>query len=193
MTNNEYHINIRYAESKDASAIATVHVRSWQKIYRGHIPDEILDNLSIEKRTQSWIDIISKDVMIAILEIQNKIIGFVSICAARDSDKDTKQCGEISSIYLDPDYWQQGFGKVLCSFALSKLKDIGYNEVIVWVVKGNKQARQFYESLGFVLDGKEEINNLSACTLGVVVGEKTTENVNVALHEIRYCIRLPNF
>lgn len=159
----------------------------WQKIYRGHISDEILNKLSVEKRTQAWRDLIVKGIKILTLEKEKQIIGFVGICPSRDSDKHANQYGEISSIYLHPDFWYQGLGKLLCSSALAELKRTGYSEVILWVLKENKQARQFYESMGFILEGNEKINNLSACTLGVIVGEKATENVNVSLHEVRYC------
>lgn len=180
-------VNIRYAIETDAPAIASVHVVSWQKIYRGHISDEILNKLSIEKRAQAWRDLIVKSIKIAILENEKQVIGFVSICPSRDSDKHANRYGEISSIYLHPDFWRRGLGKLLCSFALDELKQTGYSEVILWVLKENKQARQFYESMGFVLDGNEKINNLSACALGVVTGEKATENMDVSLHEVRYC------
>jgi len=179
-------INIRYAVEADAFTIASVHITSWQKIYRGHIPDAILDKLSIEKRTQMWRDLIGKGIKVLVLENEKKIIGFTSICPSRDSDSRLKQCGEISAIYLHPDFWHQGLGKKLCSSALGELKSGGYSEVILWVLKENMQARQFYESMGFMLDENEKIDNLNACTLGVIVGEEATENVNIPVHEVRY-------
>ncbi len=36
----------------DAHFIAIVHVTSWQKIISGHIPDEMLDNLSITEHEE---------------------------------------------------------------------------------------------------------------------------------------------
>lgn len=37
---------IRIANLSDARQIAKIHIASWQKIYRGVIPDSLLDNLS---------------------------------------------------------------------------------------------------------------------------------------------------
>ncbi len=34
---------IRVADARDIESIADVHVRSWQAIYRGHMPDSYLD------------------------------------------------------------------------------------------------------------------------------------------------------
>ena len=41
---------MREAILADAEAIATVHVRSWQAAYRGQLPDEYLDGLTVEDR-----------------------------------------------------------------------------------------------------------------------------------------------
>jgi len=47
-------VSIRPAGLDDARAIAEIHVRAWQWAYRGQIPDEILDGLSVEHREQGW-------------------------------------------------------------------------------------------------------------------------------------------
>jgi len=44
-------VHVRKAKVEDASAIAFVHVRSWQVAYRGHMPDEFLNGLDVETRT----------------------------------------------------------------------------------------------------------------------------------------------
>jgi len=179
-------VTIRYAVENDAPGIASIHVKSWQKIYRDHISDDILNNLSIEMRTQAWRDLIVKGIKIALLENEKQIIGFASLGPSRDADKPADQYGEISSIYLHPDFWHQGLGKLLCSFALDELKRRGYSKVILWVLKNNKQARQFYESMGFILNGNEKIDTIHACKLGAIIDEVATENVNVPFHEICY-------
>lgn len=42
---------VRKATSEDAPAIAKIHVETWQSVYRGQMPDSLLDNLSIQKLT----------------------------------------------------------------------------------------------------------------------------------------------
>lgn len=97
-------INIRAAKESDSHAIATVHVKSWQKIYRGHIPDTILDKLSIYEREQKWLELIRNQVKILVIEKDSLIVGFASLCSTRDTD-DHERCGEISAIYtLIPPY-----------------------------------------------------------------------------------------
>lgn len=143
-------INIRVAQKSDASSIAVIHVASWQKAYEDYIPSYILAELSISDRKQQWENLISNGVKVLVIEKNNLILGFASICSARDPDFDPTHCGEISAIYLNPDVWHKGLGKKLCAEAISELKKLGFSEVIVWVLEENVQARKFYESIGFV-------------------------------------------
>lgn len=94
--------HIRIACLSDADAIAVVHVASWQKIYRGHIPDAVLDTLSIKEREQKWHKLLESNIKVLVIERDKQIIGFASLCPSRDKDTDPRQCGEISAIYLHP-------------------------------------------------------------------------------------------
>lgn len=142
-------INIRFASVHDAHAIAAIHVASWQKIYRGHIPDSYLDNVSVGERTQQWQEHLQNQLKVLIIEKDNTMAGFASLRPACDADTDPKICGEISAIYLEPNVWRQGLGKTLCENALLELKNMGFNEAIIWVLRENTQAIKFYENMGF--------------------------------------------
>ena len=52
-------MEIRRAESRDAMAIATVHVRSWKVAYPGQIPQGYLDSLHPEDRVEGWQQVLS--------------------------------------------------------------------------------------------------------------------------------------
>ncbi|OGT37598.1 MAG: hypothetical protein A3F11_10210 [Gammaproteobacteria bacterium RIFCSPHIGHO2_12_FULL_37_14] len=169
--NSSPNIKIRFATISDAEQIAVCHVVSWQKIYRGHIPDHVLDTLSAKEREQKWRDLLINNVKVLILEQDKNIVGFASLCPSRDKDTDPKQCGEISAIYLHPNVWYQGLGKKLCMAALSELEKTGFSEVIVWVLKENEQARKFYESIGFTEDGHSKLEQY---------------NNDITLNELRY-------
>ena len=47
-------MTIREAELCDARGIAEVHVRSWQAVYAGIVPDEDLARLSVDQRHEFW-------------------------------------------------------------------------------------------------------------------------------------------
>lgn len=168
---SESNINIRFAQEDDSHNIATIHVISWQKIYRGHIPASVLDQLSVNEREEKWRHLIKNNVKILVIEKNDEIVGFASLCPSRDADTHPQTCGEISAIYLHPNVWHQGLGKQLCQKVFVELKKMGFNEVILWVLKENNQARRFYESLGFISTEKTK-------------AEKYNENIT--LNEIRY-------
>lgn len=139
---------IRTASVEDAEAIAQIHIYSWQKMYRDFIPETILQNLSLQERTQQWYDLLKRYVKVLIIETNNQLVGFASIGVFDDFDADGSM-GEIKAIYLHPDYWRKGLGTQLCLAALSELAALGYRKVLLWVFEDNIQARKFYDALGF--------------------------------------------
>jgi L-amino acid N-acyltransferase YncA len=160
---------IRVASENDADAIATIHVASWQAIYKGHIPDSVLQHLSIKERAERWRALIKNNVKILVIELNNQMAGFASIGPSRDAD--AKNSGEISAIYFHPNFWRKGLGRMLGESACDELKKMGFNDVTVWVLDKNVQARRFYESIGFSNTGDMKLDEY----------EK-----NVHLNEIRY-------
>jgi len=69
---------IRRAELNDAPDISKVHVDSWRTTYKGIIPNDFLNNLSYEQRTELWKRNISEEgnyIVVALNEM-DKIIGF---------------------------------------------------------------------------------------------------------------------
>ncbi|MGC1182096.1 N-acetyltransferase family protein [Legionella sp.] len=141
--------HIRIAQLKDAEIIALIHVHSWQKMYKEFIPETILKDLSLKDRTQQWHDLLKKEVKVFLIEIANQTVGFVSISPFHEGNTDSLM-GEISALYLQPDYWHMGLGAKLCLAALAELANQGYKKVFLWVLEANAQARRFYEALGFV-------------------------------------------
>ena len=59
-------------------------------------------------------------------------------------------------------------------YVVGELKNLGYDEIFLWVLEENVRARAFYERFGFVADG----------------GVTDTEIGGKMLREIRYRIRV---
>jgi ribosomal protein S18 acetylase RimI-like enzyme len=149
-------VEIRSATPEDALAIATIHVGAWRAAYRGIIPDEYLDSLSIEQRSDVWRQILegsSENVLVA--QAADSIVGWISAAASRDPDAEPST-GEIWAVYVAPAHWRTGIGRLLCQQAERKLVEQGLNEVTLWVLKDNRLARQFYGSTGFITDPQRE-------------------------------------
>ncbi len=148
-------MTVRKAELSDASAVASVHVRSWQAAYRGVIPDSVLDSLSVEARTSLWEHHIpSGRVWVALAG--SEVVGFASAGPSRESDASS----ELYAIYLLPSAWSTGLGMSLATAALEDLTD-----VIVWVLEDNPRARRFYERLGFRADGVTRQETMGSAVL----------------------------
>ena len=84
---------VRRAEPQDAPAVARVHVASWRQAYRGLLPQEYLDSLSVEARTMTWAKAFSQlpDQTSTTLvgELGGQIVGFACVGPSRDEDTDT--------------------------------------------------------------------------------------------------------
>ena len=146
---------IREAKPADAHEIASVHIDSWQVAYRGLISEEILNGLDVKDRADRWVDIInSSKLPCLVIESPTGVAGFAHMSACRDSDLDDTKYGEITAIYMSPNYWRQGLGTKLLLEALSCLKRYGFQFSTLWVLEENMQAREFYAVHQFSPDGQ---------------------------------------
>jgi GNAT superfamily N-acetyltransferase len=161
---------VRSATTDDGAAIALVHVRSWQEAYRGQLPAELLDSLSIEQRTRWWAEgwwsqnLARRRLLVA--EEANDVRGFAAIGPSRDDDA-TAPTGEVYAIYVDPGAWGQGLGRRLMKRALYELRAANFAEATLWVLESNRRARRFYEIGGWQDDGRRRIERLREGVLEV--------------------------
>ena len=159
------HIQIREASIADAAGIARVHVLTWQHAYRGQMPDDFLDGLSIEQRTQNWFALLSTSypkahTLVALDDEQ--VVGFCSVGASQNDDAD-EQNGELYAIYVDPQAMDKGVGSALMTEALSRLRADGFTHATLWVLATNTPTLRFYEHHGWAADGATEARRL-ACS-----------------------------
>jgi GNAT superfamily N-acetyltransferase len=145
---------VRDANLDDCAAIAAVHIRAWQAVYRGHMPDEFLDRLNIGERTEMWrkLSVKPRRVLLVADDLDGSILGFCDLIPSRDADAKSTTA-EISAIYVSPVKWGQGIGQELLSAAEARARGDGFSELTLWVVDANQRARIFYEKFGFVPDG----------------------------------------
>ena len=74
-------------------------------------------------------------------------VATASVTPARDEKM--KGWGEVVSIYVTPEHFGKGYGKKLFAHAIEVLKEKGLDQVYLWVLEDNRQARDFYARNGF--------------------------------------------
>jgi len=150
-------VEVRRAVPDDAAPIAAVHVRAWQVAYRGLMPDDVLDGLSVERREEMWQQALtgedSPGVYVAVTD--GAVVGFCAVAAPSRDDDAEDGVGEIAAIYVEPDVWRTGAGRALMDVALEDLRADGWQWVTLWVLAENQPARDFYSRYGFEPDGAE--------------------------------------
>ena len=151
-------MRLRAAGTADAHAIADIHVAAWRIAYRGLIPDDVIDSISVEQRRGFWKGVLSTPGgwKIDLAEDDDGPVAFCSYGPTRD--KDTDGAAEIYALYVHPTKWRRRVGRTLCEQALREAGLRGYGAMTLWVVKGNDAACRFYERLGFAPDGGERKN-----------------------------------
>ncbi|KPX88683.1 Uncharacterized protein ALO62_03371 [Pseudomonas amygdali pv. myricae] len=165
---------IRMARPSDAKAIAQVHVSSWQDAYRDLMPAEYLNSLeaNLAQRESFWVrSIESGEPCVLVAEVNEQVVGWISVGASRDEDITGGNAGEVMSIYVLARYWQTGVGSALWEAGLQYLVKQGYQRLTLWVLTRNERAIRFYRKAGCVEQAGSERN---------------LERGGVALVEVRY-------
>lgn len=146
---------IREAREADAGAIAAAHMRSWQSAYRGILPDDFLDGLSIPQREERVRELLATrrpDRHVWVVESQGGVLGFSDAGPSRDEGAPDR-AGEVYAIYLDPTAVGKGIGRELFAHTVADLRAGGYGCATLWVLEDNRSARRFYEKAGWQADG----------------------------------------
>jgi ribosomal protein S18 acetylase RimI-like enzyme len=169
---------IRPAKLEDAPAIARVHVASWQSTYQGMLPDEFLASLSEIGYAERWKRVIAEgSSKVYVAEDGGEVVGFAS--GGRERAGETGYLGELYAIYVIDAAQRRGFGRELVRASVAGLRELGLDDMIIWVLRDNQPARSFYERLGGVYVRAQPIT----------IGPATLEEVSYGwrrLDDVRY-------
>lgn len=162
---------IRPARLDDVASIATVHVSSWQQAYRGLLPADYLESLSVEQRRaqrERWMgEEWRASATLVIVGSNNQIAGFADTGPAKGNDA-PHGAGEIYAIYVLEDWWGKGAGRLLFEAATAALVRRGFATLVLWVLETNVRARRFYESARWHADGANKIEDYGTFSLNAV-------------------------
>ncbi len=129
---------IRPMQESDCEAMAKLHARAVLAAYPAAYGDEVTRDWAQSRRPERYLKARKGGEQFLVVEQDKQIIGFGSWGFSN---------GELSSMYIDPDYHGQGVGRRLFDDIMKNSR----NEAapVTWV-KAALPARGFYEKMGFV-------------------------------------------
>lgn len=168
-------VRVRVAQPDDADAIAAAHIEGWRVGYRHVFPTEFLDapefaSSRIERwRAWTWGEFANSQLFVVLL--RERVVGFGHVGPERvepvcdqsgtDANPETLATstvaarGEVYGFYLHPDAWGSGAASALIARCHEYLRDEGFSEAVLWVLRDNPRARVFYEKSGWFATGLE--------------------------------------
>ena len=150
-------MTIRPARPDDLDAVVRIFRACWSESYRDLLKTEVRNSMTVEKATDLWVSALTpntdRETLLAC--IGENPIGMARI----GTDVDFPSRGHLFSLYIDPRYAGQGFGKTLLAAALGKLSRRGFKEISLWVFKANLGAIGLYGKLGFQPTGRERTDD----------------------------------
>lgn len=157
---------LRAGRQKDAARLSEIFSESWSQAYPGIIPRKDLDML-IERRTKSWWNrtlMTQRNILVS--QTNDDISGYAIYARARGSfgDRSHGCAGEITELYIAPEYQGLGIGELLFEGCRARLDQKGYRGLVVWALRDNAQAIEFYKRRGGFI-GKTAWGRVGASTL----------------------------
>ncbi|NER81978.1 MAG: GNAT family N-acetyltransferase [Leptolyngbya sp. SIO1D8] len=170
---------VRAVTHTDVEAMARVHVDTWRTTYRGIVSDELLANLSYEKREKGWhqvLDNAPKDGNFTYVaeDDSGNIVGFANGGVERAGNLVYQ--GELNAIYVLKSHQRKGIGRELIRATAQKLSQMEIQSMLVWVLAENPACR-FYEMLGGQKVDEKEIERGGSKLIEIAYGWMDTANL----------------
>lgn len=138
---------IRAAVADDAPAIARVNVATWRSTYRAVLPDDFLAALTEAGYADRWRRFLNdRSTRVYVVEVDGELVGFAS--GGRERAGEPGYTGELYAIYILDAFQRHGYGRELVRTFVTGLRELGLEDMLIWVLRDNLAARGFYERLG---------------------------------------------
>lgn len=151
---------VRKSRAADAEALAGVFASSWRLAYLGIMPSSHLEGLIRRRGPEWWISAARSGDDMLTLTFDGKVAGYATFGNTRAR---APYRGEIYELYLAPVYQGLGFGEHLFEACRHELDERGLRGMLVWALKDNAGACDFYRRRGGRAVGKamERVGNLA--------------------------------
>ena len=158
---------IRDGIKEDSEKIAILKIDNWRKTYSKIFPEDFLNNLSLTKEKEKYLNNL-KNKNVIIYEKEKEPIAY---CYYGENTKYKDYQGEVFALYVKNNCQERGIGTKLLQYAIKDLANKS-NKIFLWCAKENTRAISFYQKNGFKIIG-EEIEN---------IGGKNVEKVALGIN-----------
>ena len=137
---------------------------SWRSAYQGIVPDDFLDAIDVNawaERHRRDMAQDPEDYVSYVAELDGEIVGWA--LGGPNREQRMIYSAELFTIYLLPGYERRGIGRMLMNAVAKSLRSLGFDSMVVWVLKANQPAREFYGALGgiFVAQGEMDLDGIA--------------------------------
>jgi len=144
----------RRAHPDDAPAIAGVYVETWRTTYAGSVPDKVLLEMSPEIQAVRWTRAIKRRGPEIIVVAEDRTGGIIGVgSCGPNRHRRSNFAGEVYTLYVHPDFQEQGNGRGLLLRLFEELSGAGLDSAVIWVLAANP-SRYFYEAMGGRREGE---------------------------------------
>jgi len=142
-------MTIRRAMPDDAYNIKKIHIETYKVSYRGYVPDEYLDNMSLDEevieRTKEYLH--RAECWLAVYD--GEPVGFAYVSYPEEG------AFEINALYVHPEYQKCHIGSRLVNYLCEDKKKQGLSKCVVWTMKFGPSL-SFYEKMNFAPTKEEQ-------------------------------------
>lgn len=138
------------------------HGYGWREAYADTLPAAVLDRVTVDPgpgEVDDWLDRLpdESDPGVAYgATVSGAVRGYIFVRWENTKPFVNPSEGGLKEVYVHPDWWGGGLGTSLLGAAVDALPpDI--NGLALEALADNEVGRSFYESRGFTLDGRSEI------------------------------------
>ena len=135
-------MTVRPARLGDEQAIAEVHVRGLAGRLPRPSPRRVPGQAIIARRIAAWRSVLADPQPPAnqafVLEEDQRVVGFAHVIPSRDNDAGG-DVGELTAIYVDPQRWRAGGGRLLLDHAITALRAAGFSVATLWVSRQQRR------------------------------------------------------
>jgi len=145
---DELALSVRVARPKDAAEVARIYIESWHDTYPAVLSRAMLCAMTPKGQSARWLAAIRAQKRENVLVAEDPKAGIVAMTSLGPArDRSFGYDGEVYTLYVDPNHYGKGAGRMLLNGAFAILRARGFSSCVIWAHARNN-ARFFYETMG---------------------------------------------